>query len=221
MTSLLALALTCALPLASIAADLTASTPQSSAIKDGSWEDVLAQDGMVSPWLKQVCKLLEAGTEEGVVLAFIDSAGTFSLNWKQIVRLRELGVPNDMVAAMLSHDTQLSAGLLPPPAPPSGPVMPRKLILTNSLSITPIRQSPSQEESIVNPSPAPELVSFSAEAERTGILDLTLSDLFPGVFEIDYGSPVREPYPVPLTSPIRVYRGVYRAPNMQVLHWFR
>lgn len=46
MTSLLALALTCALPLASIAADLTTSTPPASAIKDGPWEDVLAQDGM-------------------------------------------------------------------------------------------------------------------------------------------------------------------------------
>jgi len=133
--------------------------------------------------------------------------------------LRELGVPNEIVSAMLSHDTQLSAGLLPPPGPPAGSVMSRKLILTNTLALASAPARPEPAETIVNPSPAPELASFDEPLDPNGP-EFILQDLFPGVLSLGPARPVREPYPVPLTDIIRVYRGASRTPNLMTLEWF-
>lgn len=184
-----------------------------------SWADLLNAEGPASPWLLQVCKLAEAGTDDQVLLAFIDSAGTFSLTWKQIVLLRTIGMPGEIVAAMLSHDTHLSSGLLPPPPAPPGRMSPRIVMVTNAPA--PAVSSTTLAEpngSIVHPSPGLDFCPSSyCRDESSEPADL--EEIFPGVIASSV-SPVREPYPVPLTSPIRVYRGVSRVPNVQLLEWF-
>jgi hypothetical protein len=64
----------------------------------------------------EVVKLVQAGTELGVVKNFIaNQNGSFDLDTEQIVALTDLGVPAELVNAMMAHDKMLSA---PPPAAP-------------------------------------------------------------------------------------------------------
>jgi len=71
----------------------------------------------LSSWLIELVKLAQAGIEDGVLLTFIDSAGTFNLGADQIIYLRDLGVSNEVISTILEHDFELLAGLRPmPPA---------------------------------------------------------------------------------------------------------
>jgi hypothetical protein len=69
--------------------------------------------------LAQVVRLAQSGVDESVILAYINNCGTpFSLTPGQIIYLKDLGLPNDAVTAMIQRDQQLGAtATAPAPAP--------------------------------------------------------------------------------------------------------
>ena len=65
----------------------------------------------VSPSLGHVLKMAGAGVDLSVMISFItNSAGTFNLGAEQIIYLKDLGVPGEVVNAMISHDQAISSG---------------------------------------------------------------------------------------------------------------
>jgi len=67
----------------------------------------------LSPWAAEIAKLWQAGIEDGVMYAFIDSSGMFNLDADQVIRLRELAVPSPFITAMIQHDTDIASGVRP------------------------------------------------------------------------------------------------------------
>ena len=76
----------------------------------------------LSPGGVEVLRLAQAGTSEEVMLAYVQNAGApFGLNSDQIVYLRNNGVPDSVVTAMLNRDAALQP--LPPTTPPPAVVV--------------------------------------------------------------------------------------------------
>ena len=68
--------------------------------------------------LAQVVRLAQSGVDESVILAYINNSSTpFNLTPDQIIYLKDLGLPNDAVTAMIQRDQQLGATETPAPAP--------------------------------------------------------------------------------------------------------
>jgi len=58
--------------------------------------------------LAQVVRMAQAGVDESVLMSCItNSTGTFNLDADRIIYLRDIGVPNDIVTAMLQRDQSL------------------------------------------------------------------------------------------------------------------
>ena len=68
--------------------------------------------------LAQVVRLTQAGVDENVILAYISNSNiAFNLTSDQIIYLKDLGLPNDAVTAMIQRDQQLGATANTAPAP--------------------------------------------------------------------------------------------------------
>jgi hypothetical protein len=68
--------------------------------------------------LAQVVRLAQSGVDESVILAYINnSSSAFNLTPDQIIYLKDLGLPNDAVTAMIQRDQQLGATAAAAPAP--------------------------------------------------------------------------------------------------------
>jgi len=73
--------------------------------------------------LAQVIKLTEAGVSEGVIMAYATNSGsTFNLDPDKIIYLKDIGVPDGLVTAMMQRDQELKAQMAasayqPPPQP--------------------------------------------------------------------------------------------------------
>jgi hypothetical protein len=62
----------------------------------------------LSPAASEVAKLTQSGTSEDVLLAYVqNSTSSFSLTADQILYLRDIGVPNSAVTAMMTRDQVL------------------------------------------------------------------------------------------------------------------
>ncbi len=71
--------------------------------------------------LAQVVRLAQAGVNESVILAYINNSGSpFNLATDQIIYLKDLGLPDDAVTAMIQRDQQLGATAAVAPAPTPG-----------------------------------------------------------------------------------------------------
>ena len=69
--------------------------------------------------LAQVIQLAQSGVDESVIISYINNSGNpFNLTSDQIIYLKDIGLPNDAVQAMLAHDQQLAAAT-PAQPPPS------------------------------------------------------------------------------------------------------
>jgi len=72
--------------------------------------------------LAQVIKLVQAGVDGSVIMSYVsNSTSTFNLDSDKIIYLSDLGVPNEIVTAMMERDQVLQqqmAASTPPPAPP-------------------------------------------------------------------------------------------------------
>src|SRR5687767_15079171 len=66
---------------------------------------VLPEDLKVSPALEEILKLAQAGVSEEVLLSYItNSTHLFSANSDAIVYLHDLGVSDNVITALISHD---------------------------------------------------------------------------------------------------------------------
>ena len=72
--------------------------------------------------LAQVIRLAQAGVDESVIMSYVTSStSTFNLDSETIIYLSDLGVPNEVVTAMMQRDQVLQqqmAAANPPPPPP-------------------------------------------------------------------------------------------------------
>ena len=87
--------------------------------------------------LAQVVKLAQAGVDQGIIQAYItNSTSTFNLDPDKIIYLKDDGVPNELVQAMMQRDTVIQAYLAaasiaapaaaapnPPPTPTPPPLL--------------------------------------------------------------------------------------------------
>ena len=83
----------------------------------------------VSPSLGEVVRMANGGVEPDVMLSFItNSAGTFNLGSDQIIYLKDIGLPAEVVTTMIQHDQaiatgqfQVTASTVPAPAAAGAP----------------------------------------------------------------------------------------------------
>ena len=58
--------------------------------------------------LAQVIRLVQAGVEQSVILAYVsNSSSLFNLDSDQIIYLNDIGTPKEIVTAMIQRDQQL------------------------------------------------------------------------------------------------------------------
>jgi hypothetical protein len=197
----------------------------------------------LSPWTSEIVKLAESGIEDGVILSFIENAGTFNLGADQIVYLNDLGLSSGIITVMLRHDQEIISGLRPltiasepdwlsafdQPFNTSNEVSHKTSV---PLSTAPVLPRPTPTE-MLNP-PGPETLpevnrSFPTTQLATiqdGILD-ELAPIRPSVFSqqtqlsekksILYR--VREPFPEEITAPI-ILISESRTPNRMIVVGF-
>jgi len=79
--------------------------------------------------LAQVVRLAQAGVDESIIMTFVTNSGsTFNLDSDKIIYLKDVGLPNDVITAMMQRDVwlqqQMAAANQPPiqPAPAPPPV---------------------------------------------------------------------------------------------------
>jgi hypothetical protein len=72
--------------------------------------------------LAQVIRLTQAGVDESIIKTFVaHSSGTFNLDSDKIIYLRDIGVPNEVVTAMMQRDQQLQQQMAAANQPPAQP----------------------------------------------------------------------------------------------------
>lgn len=65
----------------------------------------------LSPTAAEVVRMADANVEPNVILSFVNNAnGTFNLGSSQIIYLRDLGVKDEVLTAMIQHDQTLTGG---------------------------------------------------------------------------------------------------------------
>jgi hypothetical protein len=74
--------------------------------------------------LAQVVRLTQAGVDESIIMTYVTNSGsTFNLNSDKIIYLKDIGLPNEVVTAMMQRDQQLqqqmTASAYQPPAQPA------------------------------------------------------------------------------------------------------
>lgn len=165
----------------------------------------------VSPWFTDIVKLTRAGIGPQALLAFIDSAGTFNLEANQVIYLRDLGAPSELITAMLQHDADIASGVLPLPVtavPKLPPPFKTIAVVTNTTPAVAVAKAP--------PTPATAIAQAVTPQEDDQEM-LYPEDLPAEAYETAASpgfSPVRKPYPVQLLDPIVVVRAPERVPNV-------
>ena len=78
----------------------------------GISHDGLAQPDSIAPGtpLAEVVKLVQSGVDTNVISSYIaNSPSAFNLDAEKIIYLNDLGVPTDLINAMMSHDRSVAA----------------------------------------------------------------------------------------------------------------
>jgi len=109
---------------------LPANAQDQSTPPTGYTAPVLPPNVYPSSPLAQVIKLTQAGVSEGVIMTYATNSGsTFNLDPDKIIYLKDIGLPDELVTAMIQRDQVLHAQMaasayqLPPqPAPATAPV---------------------------------------------------------------------------------------------------
>jgi hypothetical protein len=76
--------------------------------------------------LAQVVRLTQAGVDPSIILTYVtNSSGTFNLDSDKIIYLRDLGLPGEIITAMMQRDQllqqQMTVTTYPPPIQPASP----------------------------------------------------------------------------------------------------
>src|SRR5436190_901935 len=70
----------------------------------------------LSPPLKEVVKLVQAGVSEDVIVTYVTrEKQAYGIGSDEIVYLNDLGVSTEVLTALMQHDTAAKAGAQPPP----------------------------------------------------------------------------------------------------------
>jgi hypothetical protein len=86
------------------------SRAQSPPAPEAAAPAALPSDVQPNSPLAQVIQLAQSGVDESVILSYINSsASPFNLTSDQIIYLKDLGLPNDAITAMIQRDQQLGA----------------------------------------------------------------------------------------------------------------
>ena len=81
-------------------------SPPTSRCRSWCRKPVIPDDLQVSPALEEVLKLAQAGVSQEVMLAYITHSTTFfNVTSDAIVYLNDLGVSNDVITALIQHDS--------------------------------------------------------------------------------------------------------------------
>jgi hypothetical protein len=181
----------------------------------------------ITGWSLEVARLVQAGVQDSVTLTFItNSAGTFNLGAEQIITLRDLGVSNELLQAMLAHDQEIASGtrdVFASTAPQPAQVLPFVLVPSTTKAQVSIPQD--SAESTTPSSPAPAAVQAVESVSAVPVIDSADDAPVPAQTrlcclkqsESSDVYRVRDPNPVQLTAPILVFRGQGRVPNTMVL----
>jgi len=76
--------------------------------------------------LAQVVRLTQAGVDQSIILTYVtNSSSTFNLDSDKIIYLRDVGLPNEIITAMMQRDQllqqQMAAAAYQPPSQPAPP----------------------------------------------------------------------------------------------------
>ena len=121
----------------------------------------------LSPWATEIVKLAEARIGDDVMYSFIDNSGTFNLGADQIVYLSDLGVPGQIISAMLQHDQELISGVRPltiASEPTWEPVPPATVAGSSDSSL-----KTSSQPALVPAAPVPATAGLAAAFASKGI----------------------------------------------------
>jgi len=162
----------------------------------------------LSPWSSQVLTLSQAGIDESVMLAYVETAGTFNLTAEQIIALTHGGVPGVVITSMIEHDAEIISGQ-------------RAVIASTAPGPSPLQFLPAGPPiSTATFANVPNLPA----GENAGEIEPEFSPYEWGPpEEIQYAqerSPVRKPYAEKLLDPIIVFRAYSRPANVQFLQSF-
>ena len=107
-------------PFNSPAQEQPAPPPPDSATESSA----LPPDILPTSPLAQVIRLMQAGVDESIIMTYVTNSGsTFNLNPDKIIYLKDIGLPNEVVTAMMQRDQQLqqqmTATTYQPPAQPA------------------------------------------------------------------------------------------------------
>jgi len=73
--------------------------------------------------LAQVVRLAQAGVDENIIMTFVtNSSGTFNLDSDKIIYLKDVGLPNDVITAIMQRDVVLHQQIAAAYQPPAQPV---------------------------------------------------------------------------------------------------
>jgi len=128
-----------------------------------------------------VIKLAQSRIDDSIMLMFIDSAGTFNLDPDQIIYLRDLGLPAEIITGMIQHDIEIVSGLRqmplsPSPSPatvhlnfvqsepiekPPQPLPPAPAPTLTAVTVAPLNSAPP----LTPEGPRPDELTFSHQAE--------------------------------------------------------
>jgi hypothetical protein len=176
----------------------------------------------VSDALAQVLDMSEAGVDETVLLAFIrNSKENFEVGPDQIIFLRDLGIGNSVVSAMIRQDAHRKT-VWQPITPEKNPIEEVHAAIRRALATPvdpPATTASRQPQPIATPAvftPQTENMPSEPESVAGGAPSLEEAEVpVPEQEESLY--PVRAPYPVKLTDPILVFRAQPRTPNLVLI----
>lgn len=175
----------------------------------------------LSPWASEVAKLAEADIDEDVILTFIDNSGTFNLDADQIIRLRELGVANQFVTAMIQHDADVISGMRPLTISSAPPAATIQFVLA-------AKDDSAKEKNSKNSTglfdTEPETIGAPPDEDYENLAQqLDAADSFAQNSQSQNSRQplyrVRQPYPEAVTAPILVFKAAGVTPNTLIIRF--
>jgi hypothetical protein len=96
--------------------------PQSASPPPAVAQATSVESSFVSGWFRELVKLAQAGSNEEILLSFIDGAGSFNVGADELIYLRDIGASDSVLKAVIEHDAALASGLqLAPSGVPASP----------------------------------------------------------------------------------------------------
>jgi hypothetical protein len=181
----------------------------------------------ISPWLMDVVKLVRARIDDAVIVTFIDSAGTFSLDAEKIIFLRDVGLSGEIIGLMIQHDAEIIAGIRKIPPAPSGSPSTMTFSFSNKTNTSKLTDFAASRNSAVLPLIEPKIPALPNVSQQTP----SISDEKDQITEFvpkprtetpalpPAAWPVRQPYAVQLLDPIVMVRAAGRVPNVTVIEF--